>query len=173
MNKHDAVFLKKFSLIIGLLALVTLGFILLARHVHKLLPPEITPQAQAQTAARIAPVGAVYAGAEGAAAAHAANQLLAKAAAGADAPFGGSTDGKVVYDGLCHACHTAGTGGAPMLNAAGMGARLAEKGMELLHTHAIDGFTGNTGIMPARGGMATLTDAQVMAAVDYMVEQSK
>ena len=40
----------------------------------------------------------------------------------------------------------------------------------MLHRHAIEGFTGSTGMMPARGGNPALTDEQVIASVDWMLE---
>ena len=172
MNKHDSVFLKKFSLMIGALVFLSLLLILLARHVNTRLPHEQTPQALAQVEARIAPVGDVYTGAEGMARALAADAAR-KAASTSQAAYGGTLDGKVIFDSLCTGCHTAGTAGAPMLTAAGIGARLAQVGLDTLHTHAIDGFTGANGVMPARGGNPALTDEQVIATVDWMVEQSK
>jgi cytochrome c5 len=45
--------------------------------------------------------------------------------------------------------------------------------MEALNKNAIDGFTGETGMMPAKGGFSTLSDDEVKAAVEYMVSQSK
>ena len=78
----------------------------------------------------------------------------------------------MIYQNLCGACHTGGVGGAPMLTAAGMGAR-ASKGADTLHKHAIEGFTGDAGIMPARGGNAGLTDEQVIATVDWMLANVK
>ena len=66
MRNYDLEFLKRFSMVIGLLALVTLGLILLAAHLHRQLPPEISPTAASRTAARIHPAGAVYAGDTGA-----------------------------------------------------------------------------------------------------------
>lgn len=172
MNKHDSLFLKKFSLIIGFLMLLTVVLILFARYLNHLLPHEVTAQAKAQTASRIAPVGSVYAGQEGVAQQMAAAAAM-KAAATATAAYDGTLDGKVIYDKLCTGCHTAGTGGAPKLDAGGMGARLATNGIDLLVKHAIEGFTGATGVMPARGGNPALTDEQVRVTVEWMVEQSK
>ena len=42
-----------------------------------------------------------------------------------------------------------------------------------MYRHAIDGYTGAKGMMPARGGSANLTDDEVKAAVDHMVALSQ
>ena len=171
MRNYDLEFLKHFSMVIGFLVLVTLGLIVGAYFLHQSIPQEVSPTAAAKTAARIAPTGAVYAGATGAAA-QAAAQAAALAAASSQQAYGGTLDGAVIYQNLCGACHTNGVGGAPTLTAGGMGAR-ASKGAELLHKHAIEGFTGDAGIMPARGGNPGLTDEQVIASVDWMLGNVK
>lgn len=168
MRNHDLVFLKHFSMVIGFLVLVTLGLILFAGFLHGRLPHEVSPTAQKQTEARIAPVGAVYAGATGAAA-QAAAQAAALAAAASQVAYGGTTDGKVIFDNLCTACHTGGVGGAPTLDRAHWNARIAQ-GKDTLYKHAIEGFTGpDGGIMPPKGGNPALTDEQVRATVDWML----
>ena len=171
MRNYDLEFLKHFSMIIGFLVLVTLGLIVGAYFLHQSIPQEVSPTAAAKTSARIAPTGAVYAGATGAAA-QAAAQAAALATASSQQAYGGTLDGAVIYQNLCGACHTSGVGGAPTLTAAGMGAR-AGKGAEQLHKHAIEGFTGTAGIMPARGGNPGLTDEQVIATVDWMLGNVK
>ena len=172
MRNYDLEFLKRFSMVIGLLALVTLGLILLALYLHRQLPPEISPTAASRTAARIHPVGAVYAGDTGAAA-QAAAAAAAAAKAASQVAYGGTTDGAVIYQNLCGACHTNGVGGAPTLTAGGMGAR-ASKGAELLHKHAIEGFSGpDGGVMPPKGGNPALTEEQVHATVDWMLGNLK
>ncbi len=172
VNNHDAVYLKKFSLIIVFLGALTVGLILVARHLNHLLPHEKTAEAKAQTDARIAPVGAVFAGAQGVAQQVAAANAL-QAASASTAAYGGTLDGKAIYDQLCTACHTAGTGGAPKLDASGIGARVAQQGLEELVSKATEGFTGTSGVMPARGGNPAITDEQMQKTVEWMVEQSK
>jgi cytochrome c5 len=48
------------------------------------------------------------------------------------------------------------------------GPRIAQ-GKDTLYKHAIEGFNGAKGAMPARGGNAKMSDEDVKAAVDYMV----
>ncbi|KGM51598.1 hypothetical protein N800_13535, partial [Lysobacter daejeonensis GH1-9] len=72
MRNYDLEFLKHFSMVIGFLVVLTLGLILGAMYLHGTLPGEVDPKAAARTEARIAPAGAVYAGATGAAAQQAA-----------------------------------------------------------------------------------------------------
>ncbi|MDO4708933.1 hypothetical protein CO615_01440 [Lysobacteraceae bacterium NML75-0749] len=164
--------MKKFSSLIVPLAVAAVALVLFVRNTDTLLPQKMAPEVKAQTAERLSPIGAVYSGSTGAALAAAAAAAAAKAAT-SQAAYGGTLDGEVIYNSLCTGCHTSGAGGAPMLNAAGIGARLAKSGLETLHRHAIEGFTGATGTMPARGGNPALTDEQVIASVDWMVAQSK
>jgi cytochrome c5 len=172
VRNYDLEFLKHFSMVIGFLALVTAGLIVGAYFLHGTLPPEVNPKTAQLTEARIAPAGAVYAGETGAAA-QAAAAAAAKAAAASQVAYGGTTDGSVIYQNLCGACHTNGVGKAPMLTAAGMGAR-AGKGKDTLYKHAIEGFTGpDGGIMPARGGNPALTDEQIQVTVDWMLANVK
>ena len=50
---------------------------------------------------------------------------------------------------------------------------IVAKGKDTLYTHAIDGFKGTAGVMPAKGGNPALTDEQVKATVDWMLGQLK
>ena len=172
MRNHDIVFLKHFSQVIGILVGITIALILLGMYINQLKPPEPNPVAEAATVARIQPAGAVFAGATGAAAQAAAASAAAEAAKGQVA-YGGSTDGSVIFGNLCTGCHTAGVAKAPKLLKAEWSARIAQ-GVDTLHSHAINGFTGpDGGVMPARGGNPSLTDEQVKATVDWMLTQLK
>ena len=80
--------------------------------------------------------------------------------------------GKSVYGKTCALCHSAGIAGAPKPgDKDDWGPRIAQ-GNDTLYKHAIEGFTGAKGMMPPRGGGAKLTDDEVKAAVDFMVNQS-
>lgn len=79
--------------------------------------------------------------------------------------------GKSVYGKTCALCHAAGVGGAPKPgDKADWDPRVAQ-GMDTLYKHAIEGFTGQKGMMPAKGGNAALSDDEVKAAVAYMVSK--
>jgi cytochrome c5 len=96
------------------------------------------------------------------------------AAPAAPAAGGGNVaKGEDTYKKTCFACHDAGVAGAPKLgDKAAWGTRIAQ-GNDILYTHSIKGFQGKAGMMPPKGGNMTLSDADVKAAVDYMVAQSK
>ena len=82
---------------------------------------------------------------------------------------GGVKDGKTVYNTVCAGCHGAGVMGAPKFGDKGAWGGRIGQGMATLNNHAINGFKG----MPARGGAASLSDDEVKAAVQYMVDGSK
>ena len=173
MRNYDLEFLKRFSMVLAFLALVTLGLILFAYHLNSKVMHEVDPATHQRMLARIAPAGDVYAGATGAAA-QAAAAAAAQASLPANIPFDGRSDGAEIFNNsTCTGCHTAGIGGAPKLDAAGIGARVAAQGLDELVKKAIEGFTGTAGVMPAKGGNPALTDEQIKATVDWMVAQSK
>ena len=167
MRNYDLDFLKKFSLVLGFLVVVAIGLIVFASYLHGTLPKDPNPAVVARIDARIAPVGAVYAGETGAAA-QAAAAAAALEAAAANVAYGGTLDGATIYQNLCGGCHTAGVAGAPKLVAAEWTARIAQ-GVDVLHQHAIEGYQGQSGFMPPKGGNPALTDEQVVATVDWMV----
>lgn len=171
MRNYDLEFLKKFSLVIGFLVLVTLGLMVGAYFVHVQVPREESPASVLRTQARIAPVGSVYAGSTGAAA-QAAATAAAAAAAASQVAYGGTLDGAVIYDSLCAGCHGSGAGGAPTLVAAQWAARLPQ-GRDTIVQHAVEGYTGSAGVMPAKGGNPALSDEQVAATVDWMLANVK
>ncbi|MDZ4294769.1 MAG: c-type cytochrome [Hydrogenophaga sp.] len=87
----------------------------------------------------------------------------------APAPVAENAVGKKVYGSVCSMCHAANVAGAPKPgDKADWGPRIAQ-GKDTLYKHAIEGFTGAKGMMPARGGNANMSDEDVKAAVDYMV----
>ena len=81
--------------------------------------------------------------------------------------------GKQAFDTTCFGCHGTGVAGAPKFGDNAAWKSHIAKGNSTLYTHAINGFQGVAGFMPPKGGNPGLVDADVKAAVDYMVEHSK
>jgi cytochrome c5 len=165
---HDRKFFDTFMLVLGILAAVTIGLMVLsgilsdrtAKRFH-----DDDPLKKQETAERIAPVARVaVAGQDNAALAPPA---AAATAAAVDMP------GEQVYQQVCTVCHGAGVAGAPKTgDKAAWGPRLAQ-GAETLNKHAIEGFQGKAGFMPPKGGRVDLTDQSVINAVEYMVAQAQ
>lgn len=77
--------------------------------------------------------------------------------------------GDAVFNAACMACHATGAAGAPKLgDKAAWSPRLAQ-GEGTLLKHALEGFKG----MPAKGGCADCSDAEVKAALNHLVSKSK
>ena len=123
-------------------------------------------------AKRLKPVGTVEvdpsqpkpAAAEPAAVA-AAPAAIPPAAAPAAAKSADAGKGKAVYDATCQVCHTAGVAGAPKLGDKAAWAPRLKTGLETLYASSLKGKNA----MPPRGGNLSLSDADVKAAVDFMV----
>ncbi len=77
--------------------------------------------------------------------------------------------GERVYKSTCGICHKTGLKSAPRLGVKEDWEERLTQSNEILYDHAINGFIGKKGSMPSRGSNAKLTDAEVRAAVDYMV----
>ena len=95
---------------------------------------------------------------------------LVKSAAAAPPP---TRNGQQIYQTTCVACHDAGIAGAPKLGDKSQWAKHIAKGADALYASAVNGVQGSAGAMPPKGGNPALSDAEVRAAVDYMVARSK
>lgn len=160
-HKEDRAFVRQFSGVIAAFVVLTIVLIFVARGMQ----PEVEDEGSARSVLaeqRIAPVGAVRSGDAGAA------QLAEAAAAAAAAPATEEVvvDGASVYNGLCAACHNSGAAGAPILGSDVMATRAEERGLDGLVYNAINGINA----MPARGGNPALTDEQIRAAVEFMLQ---
>jgi cytochrome c5 len=89
------------------------------------------------------------------------------------AEIAAAPDGEQVYNKVCVACHGSGIAGAPKVGDRESWKPRIAKGIGSLANHAINGFTGETGVMPPKGGAVSLSDAEVEAAVRYMVMKSR
>ena len=169
MSKQDSKFFNVFSLVLGILIVITLVLFALARSVgrntqsaHLLTEPKYV----ASVADRVGPARIAVAGQDNSALTIAPPAGIAAAVAAAL-----PTDGEGVYNAVCGACHANGIGGAPHIgDKAAWSARIAQ-GKDTLYKHAIEGYQGKNGLMPAKGGRVDLTDDLVKAAVDHMVSK--
>jgi cytochrome c5 len=161
-------FADTFSIVMATLILIAAGLIVLSRYLAGNTQVVWTQNEVASSATveeRLKPVGSVSLPGE--------EQPVAETGAAASAPVAAPLSGPQVYNAACMACHGAGIGGAPKFgDKAAWGPRIAQ-GSSTLHDHAVNGFQGALGMMPAKGGRADLSDAEITAAVDYIVENSR
>ncbi|KWN07010.1 c-type cytochrome [Burkholderia ubonensis] len=135
-------------------------------------PEPAAPAANATAAASAAPAsGAADAASAQIAAAQAAIAAIPKAGekpAAAPTSADAASAGKTLYAQVCQACHATGVLNAPKFgNKADWAPRLKEP-METVYNYALHG----KGAMPPKGG-SNASDADVKAAVDYMVNAAK
>ena len=175
MAKPDRHFMNVFSAVLGILIAIALLLIGVSRLVDsgpKGARDVEDPLMQAEAQERIKPFGQVaVAGADNAAIAIAAAPAPEgeKPAAAAAAP----ADGKATYETVCSVCHGAGIAGAPKVGDKAAWAPRIAQGLETLDKHALEGFQGKSGMMPAKGGRLDLSDELVKATVAHMVSQSR
>ncbi|EDT04606.1 c-type cytochrome [Burkholderia ambifaria] len=141
-------------------------------------PEPAAPAANAAPAASGAAGAAATAGASGADASNA--QAAAAMAAIAAIPKAGekpaaaptsadaASAGKALYTQVCQACHAAGVLGAPKFGSKEDWAPRLKESMDTVYNYALHG----KGAMPPKGG-SNASDADVKAAVDYMVNSAK
>jgi len=171
LRHQDQQFFDSFMLVIGILMGVAVGLFFLARAIS--IDTQGTyiaadPTVQAAIDERIKPVGKVLLLGD--------EELAAAAAAAVTAPTPVATvlSGPQVYNAACIVCHQPpGVGGAPPVGDVAAWAPRIAQGMDTLHQHALQGFQGTKGFMPPKGGRVDLSDAEIMSAVDYLIEQSK
>jgi len=134
-------------------AIPAIGIVLLTQYIvskQQVDPATLAPDA---VAARIQPVARVE---------------LADAAAG-PRPL---RSGEEVYKQVCSACHAQGVAGAAKIGDKAAWAPHIKEGLAALVKNAISGVQTAKGVMPPRGGDATLADWEVAAAVVYMTNQA-
>lgn len=168
---QDRKFLDTFLIVIGALLLFTVAMYYLANYLADTYldtDNSENPLAVAAASERIEPVGAVRTTDDPAPAPAESKAQPVKVAAADE-----SLSGEEVYNQACTACHGAGIAGAPKTgDKAAWSDRIAQ-GMDVLLQHAVEGYQGQTGFMPPKGGRTDLSDEEVKAAIEYMVERSR
>jgi cytochrome c5 len=159
-----------FTLIIGILVAVAVGLGVVALAIGSKSQFESVrdnPEFQARVNENLKPFGTVVLTGQGPASAE------ATPAVATPAPVAAPLSGPQVFNQACNACHGGGINGAPKPgDTADWSPRIAQ-GLATLRKHAIEGYQGSKGVMPAKGGFLNLSDAEVEAAVEYMVSQSR
>jgi cytochrome c5 len=122
---------------------------------------------------RIAPVASIAidpnAPAPAAAAAPAPTPVAAAAIPAAATKAEAGAGGKATYESTCKACHEAGIAGAPKFGDKAAWSARIKTGKDSLYASALKG----KGAMPPKGGNLSLPEADIKAAVDYMVSAAK
>ncbi len=80
----------------------------------------------------------------------------------------GSISGEKIAQKNCALCHASGMMNSPIIGDKGQWAPRIAQGKEMLVNNAIKGI----GVMPAKGGNTSLSDAEVAAAVVWMANSS-
>lgn len=166
MSQHDRQFYQTFAVVIGILFALKLGLIGLAVAIAQgtgVADSERAPYSEQVVVERIRPTQQV-----------AVRESAGQAGGGGQQAAASAEDiGRRTYDQACFACHGTGAAGAPRIGDSAEWARRIEKGRDVLIQHSIEGFQGDRGFMPPKGGQMHLADDAVIAALDYMVEQSR
>ena len=174
---------KQLIVVVVLCFLATvLGIVMIAKLVTggMKIDPKSSAMSEEAIAKRLKPVGDVVIANAGAPMPATAKQSTAatstataagpaQTATAATKAVSGAADGKKTYDTACAMCHAAGVAGAPKTgDKAAWKPRIAQ-GKDVLYGSAIKGKN----LMPPKGGAASLPDADIKAAVDYLVSQAK
>ena len=168
--KKDSQFITTFSIVIGILVAISISLLALARSVASTTQvvdvfkdPIYLETVQKNTAPM---TQEAIAGQD-----NSAMTIAAPAGAGAVAPVAAVVpkNGSELFESVCKTCHGAGLAGAPKAGDKSAWAPRIAEGKATLYQHALNGYAGKAGVMPAKGGRADLPDDLIKQGVDYMV----
>lgn len=168
MSAQDRQFFDLFMVVLAVLVGISVLIFVISDNISDQTQKEFiaaTSEYQQQITDRIEPVGKVAMPGE--------QRADAAAAPAVVEPVAEELTGAQVYNNACGACHTNGIGGAPKLGSASAWEPRVAQGMEILRSHAINGYQGNAGYMPAKGGNLGLSDEEVYRAIDYILAESQ
>lgn len=167
MSKQDTHFFNTFSLVIGLLVVVALGIFALARSVASETQEKqmlVESHYLKGVTERVQPFARVAVAGQD----NSALKIESTTPAGSAGPVQ-PKNGDELYEQACKACHGAGIGGAPKAGDKAAWSPRVAKGKDVLYDHALHGFTGTAGMMPAKGGRVDVSDDLVKQAVDHIL----
>jgi len=167
-QEQDKIFFRNFTLTLAFIAAMMITFYVIADMVTDEGENAKTNVNTISVAELTKPVGQVAVAGEESEDTVVQNEIVADASA-----VGKSISGESVYNGLCVNCHGI-AALAAMIPQAGDAAAWEpriKKGIDVLYASAINGYTGELGMMPAKGGNPALSDEEVKAAVDYIINQ--
>jgi cytochrome c5 len=170
VSTQDSKFFNIFSLVLGTLIVIAILLFALAGAVGRdtqVVHIKSDPKYVADVERNLSSVRVAVAGQDNSA------LTIAPAVGAVIATLAMPTSGVEVYGLVCGACHLNGIGGAPKHDDRAAWAPRIAQGTATLYKHAIEGYTGKNGVMPAKGGRADLSDELVRAAVDHMVAKAQ
>jgi cytochrome c5 len=173
VSKHDSQFINYFSLVLGILITVAILLFALARVVGST-TQGVQVKAESLHMASVDDRTRPFARLAVAGEDNAALAIVEKAAATTESPgLPVPQGGEELYNVACSTCHAQGIGGAPKFGDKAAWAPRIAKGSDTLHKHAIEGFQGQAGVMPPKGGRVDLPDDLIRQGVEYMIEHSR
>jgi cytochrome c5 len=154
--QQDKQFMTQFAIVVGALVVFTIAMFFLARYLMAVNEVNYGPIIAKEIDHRIEPEGMSATG------------KVAEASPEATAGGGSAqASGQQTFAQVCSSCHASGAMGAPKFGSKADWAPRIKQGKQTLYQNAITGI----GAMPPKGGQPSLSDADVKAAVDYMVAE--
>lgn len=152
-------------LVVGILIGAAMGIIFLANSIASRFSDDRGDAAIAEQVvlSRIEPIGKVALFGEE-------SDSMAAPAIATPEPVAALLTGPQVYNAACQACHATGVGGAPVRGVADQWTARLGQGRDTLEAHVIEGYQGEAGYMPPKGGRIDLSDGEILDALDFMIE---
>ncbi len=158
MDSEELKFREMFPLVLVILAALAVLFLVAALIISDA-DDTYVPSGMTKAeviAERVAPIGEVNMG----------GPVVAESSGGGSDEPAEPRDAQAVYEGVCSACHANGTLGAPEFGDTAAWEERAEKGMDTLLDHSVNGFNQ----MPPQG--ASASEDEIQRAIEYMLEEA-
>ena len=169
LNKQDQRFYDSFMLVLGIFAGIIVGIIFMKAFMSAGdgAAMNADPAAAAMVAERIRPLGRVALIGDPDVGVR---PVIATESQSVGAPLSGPQ----VYNDICYLCHAApGVAGAPVLGEVDVWAPRISQGLDILRDHVLNGYQGELGFMPPKGGRMDLSDEEILAGLDFMLSEAQ